>query len=67
MKLDSKLWTLSPRVNSVNNALFVSSSGGIYYYTANVTNSILPSVFIDSSITIVSGDGTDPDHAYVLQ
>ena len=67
LKPGTFLWTLSPRGDNANFSLGVDSYGRVGYGFVAVDFAAVPAVFLKSSVTITSGDGTDPEHAYVLQ
>ena len=61
------LWTLSPSSGFASCSLGVYADGHVGNYYVADPSAAVPAVFLKSSVTIVSGDGTDPEHAYILQ
>ena len=57
-------WTLTPNVN--RSAVFYVADGSVDYNDANGSNAVRPTLYLQTSVEIVSGTGTSSD-PYVLK
>ena len=59
-------WTITPLASSTSYVFYVSYTGYLINYIADITSGVRPVVFLKSNIKIVDGDGSS-SNPYILQ
>ena len=54
-------WTITPRSSTSNSVLFLSITGYLDYVNARTSNSARPVLYLDSSVYVIDGNGSQSD------
>lgn len=57
-KRDDRYWLRTPYYSSVSMVRIVDKDGFVYHKDANVKAGVIPAIYIDKNLSIVSGNGT---------
>ena len=67
LKVNKDLYTLTPNSYIYTDVWYANAGGNLISVNSLGTRYVAPMVYLNSSVKIISGDGTSPENAYVLQ